>query len=80
LRARKGTLAFITEIELNLVKLPPKEVGLLCVHFNSVDESLRANLIAMKYAPSASELIDHFVLECTKDQSRADEEQILCTG
>src|SRR5678816_4562616 len=63
----EGTLAFITEIKLNLVPLPPKEVGLLCVHFNSIDEALRANLIALKYGPSASELIDHFILECTKD-------------
>jgi Fe-S oxidoreductase len=42
-------------------------VGLLCVHFNSIDESLRANLIALKYKPSASELIDHYILECTKE-------------
>ncbi len=63
----EGTLAFLTEIKLNVVPLPPKESGLLCVHFNSIDESLRANLIALQYGPSASELIDHYILECTKD-------------
>ena len=63
----EGTLAFITEIKLNVVPLPPKESGLLCVHFNTIDESLRANLIALKFKPSASELIDHYILECTKD-------------
>ncbi|MEO6289590.1 MAG: FAD-binding oxidoreductase, partial [Ginsengibacter sp.] len=63
----EGTLAFITEIKLNVIPLPPKEVGLLCVHFNSIDESLRANLIGLKYKPSASELIDSYILECTKD-------------
>lgn len=63
----EGTLAFITEIKLKVVPLPPKEAGLVCVHFNSIDESLRANLIALKYGPSASELIDHYILECTKD-------------
>ncbi len=63
----EGTLAFITEIKLNVEPLPPKEMGLLCVHFNSIDEALRANLIAMQYAPSASELIDHYILECTKE-------------
>src|SRR5215203_467459 len=63
----EGTLAFITEIKLNLVPLPPKELGLLCVHFNTIDEALRANLIALKYSPSASELIDHYILECTKN-------------
>lgn len=63
----EGTLAFITEIKLNVIPLPPKEVGLLCVHFNSIDEALRANLIGLKYKPSASELIDSYILECTKD-------------
>lgn len=63
----EGTLAFLTEIKLNVVPLPPGEVGLLCVHFNSVDESLRANLVALRYHPTASELIDHYILECTKD-------------
>lgn len=63
----EGTLAFLTEIKLNISPLPPKETGLLCIHFNTIDESLRANIIAMRYKPSASELIDHFILECTKD-------------
>src|SRR4030095_1491796 len=49
----EGTLAFITEIKLHLIPLPPRETGLLCVHFNSIDESLRANLIALTYKPSA---------------------------
>jgi FAD/FMN-containing dehydrogenase len=44
----EGTLAFITEIKLNVVPLPPKETGLLCVHFTSIDAALRANLIALK--------------------------------
>lgn len=63
----EGTLALLTEIRLNVVPLPPKESGLLCVHFNTIDEALRANLIALNYRPSASELIDHYILECTKD-------------
>jgi Fe-S oxidoreductase/FAD/FMN-containing dehydrogenase len=63
----EGTLAFITEIKLNVVPLSNKETGLLCIHFNSIDEALRANLIALKYKPGASELIDHYILECTKD-------------
>ncbi len=63
----EGTLAFITEIKLHVSPLPPKESGLLCVHFHSVEESLKANLIGLKYGPSASELIDHYILECTKE-------------
>ena len=76
----EGTLAFITEIKLNIVKLPPKESGLLCVHFNSIDESLRANLIALKYKPSASELIDHYILECTKDNIEQSKNRFFVQG
>jgi FAD/FMN-containing dehydrogenase/Fe-S oxidoreductase len=76
----EGTLAFITEIKLNVVPLPAKEVGLLCVHFNSIDESLRANLIALKYKPSASELIDHYILECTKGNIEQNKNRFFVQG
>jgi FAD/FMN-containing dehydrogenase len=76
----EGTLAFITEIKLNVVSLPPKEIGLLCVHFNSIDESLRANLIALQYKPSASELIDHYILECTKENKEQIKNRFFVQG
>lgn len=76
----EGTLALITEIKLNVVPLPPRETGLLCIHFNSIDESLRANLIALKYKPSASELIDHYILECTKDNIEQNKNRFFVKG
>ncbi len=76
----EGTLAFITEIKLNVVPLPLKETGLLCVHFNSIDESLRANLIGLKYHPSASELIDHYILECTKGNIEQSKNRFFVQG
>jgi FAD/FMN-containing dehydrogenase/Fe-S oxidoreductase len=62
----EGTLGFITELKMNVSPMPPKYQGVLCAHFKDVAESLRANLIAVKYNISASELIDHYILECTK--------------
>ncbi|GAA4310450.1 FAD-binding and (Fe-S)-binding domain-containing protein [Mucilaginibacter gynuensis] len=62
----EGTLAFITEIKLNLTPIPKGVSGLLCIHFNSVDDALNANLIALKHKPIVSELIDHYILDCTK--------------
>ncbi|WP_020529146.1 FAD-binding and (Fe-S)-binding domain-containing protein [Flexithrix dorotheae] len=62
----EGTLAFITEIKLHVNPTPPKYKALVCAHFTSVDESLRANLVALQHNPSACELMDHYVLECTK--------------
>src|SRR5712675_1920729 len=60
--------------------MPPGETGLLCVHFNSIDESLRANLIALKYGPSASELIDRYILECTKDNIEQSKNRFFVQG
>ena len=63
----EGTLCFLTEIKLNLVPLPPQTSGLVCAHFNSIDEALRATLIALKYQPFAVELIDSYILECAAE-------------
>ena len=66
LAGSEGTLAFITEIKLNLLPLPPKAKGLICVHFHTLEEALQANLICLKHDPGAVELMDHTILECTK--------------
>ncbi|WP_254411856.1 FAD-binding and (Fe-S)-binding domain-containing protein [Dyadobacter diqingensis] len=60
----EGTLCFLTEIKLNIIPLPPTTQGLLCAHFTSIDEALRATILALKYKPQAVELIDNYVLEC----------------
>ncbi|MFA4864428.1 MAG: FAD-linked oxidase C-terminal domain-containing protein, partial [Bacteroidales bacterium] len=67
LAGSEGTLAFTTEIKLNLVPLPPKEKILFCVHFNTLEDALQGNLVALKHKPGAVELMDRFILDCTKD-------------
>jgi FAD/FMN-containing dehydrogenase/Fe-S oxidoreductase len=62
----EGTLAFLTEITLRCEPLPPRESALLCLHCATIDEALKANLVALPYAPRSCELIDHHILECTK--------------
>lgn len=76
----EGTLMFITEIKLNLSPLPPPEIGLVCIHCHSVDESLRANVIAMQHRPTASELMDHYVLECTKSNIEQRQNRFFVEG
>jgi FAD/FMN-containing dehydrogenase/Fe-S oxidoreductase len=76
----EGTLAFITEMKLNIVPLPPPEDGLLCIHFHNVDEALRANVIAMGHHPSASELIDHYILDCTRDNAEQRQNRFFVRG
>jgi FAD/FMN-containing dehydrogenase/Fe-S oxidoreductase len=67
LAGSEGTLALTTEIKLNLVPLPPKVKGLVCVHFKSLEDAFQANLIALRHQPGAIELIDEVILEQTKD-------------
>lgn len=61
----EGTLFFMTEIKLHVDRLRTRPTGLLCIHFHSLDEALRANLVALKHKPLVSELMDHYILECT---------------
>lgn len=63
LAGSEGTLAFITELKLNLEPLPPKEKAVICVHCNSLDDALYGNLIARKFNPVAIELMDKTVLD-----------------
>jgi len=76
----EGTLFFITEIKLNCHPLPPKYKGLVCVHFNSIDQALRANLIALKHNPSASELMDDYILSCTKNNTEQAKNRFFLQG
>ncbi len=67
LTGSEGTLAFTTEAKLNLVPLPPAQKALVCVHFNTVMEAIRGNLIALKYLPGAVELMDDKILMLTRE-------------
>jgi FAD/FMN-containing dehydrogenase/Fe-S oxidoreductase len=67
LTGSEGTLAVTTEIKLNLIPLPPVNKALVCIHLKKRNEAFRANLIALKYKPSAVEMMDNRILELTED-------------
>ncbi len=68
LAGSEGTLALTTEITLNLDPLPPTHTALMCVHFKSIDASLRAVPLIMQHQPQplAVELMDKAIMDCTK--------------
>jgi len=66
LAGSEGTLAFFKRIKVNLIPLPPKYMGLVCAHFNTLEDSLLGNLIALKHHPRAVELMDDVILKCTE--------------
>lgn len=61
----EGTLFFGVEFELNCEPLPPPST-LMCAHFVTIHDALKATLIAMQHRPFGCELIDRHILECTK--------------
>lgn len=68
LAGSEGTLAMFTEIKIHCDPLPPPQLGLVCVHFESVLESLKAVQLVMQLKPRAVELMDKIILDCTKGQ------------
>jgi FAD/FMN-containing dehydrogenase/Fe-S oxidoreductase len=69
LTGSEGTLAVATEIKLNVVPVPPANKALVCVHLRKRNEAFRANLIALKFKPSAVEMMDDRILKLTEDNA-----------
>lgn len=67
LSGSEGTLAFTTEITIQLDDLPPVHSVLVVVHFNSIQESMEAVVVAMKHNLYMCELMDKTILDCTKN-------------
>ena len=76
----EGTLAFITEIKVHANPLPVNPSGLLCVHFNSLEDALKGNLIVLKHHPLVSELMDKYILECTKSNLEQSKNRFFVEG
>lgn len=76
----EGTLAFITSAKIRLTPIEPPHKILVCIHCISIDESLRANLVALKHLPSAVELMDHYIFEATKRNTGQIENRFFIEG
>ena len=76
----EGTLCFITEIKVSLDPLPPSEHMVLCAHCHSLEDSYRANLIALKHNPVAVELMDGKILELSKGNAAAEKNRFFVDG
>jgi FAD/FMN-containing dehydrogenase/Fe-S oxidoreductase len=69
LTGSEGTLAVTTEIKLNVITLPPVNKALVCVHLKKRNDAFKANLIALKFKPSAVEMMDNRILELTENNA-----------
>ncbi|HEV7348438.1 FAD-binding and (Fe-S)-binding domain-containing protein [Telluribacter sp.] len=76
----EGTLCFITEIKIGLVEVPPAAVGVICVHTTSLAEALHVNRVAMKHQPKASELVDKYIMDFTKEHHEYSKNRFFLEG
>ena len=80
LSGSEGTLAFSTSITLQLDALPPSESIMVCTHFKSINESLKATVIAMNHNLYNCELMDKTILDCTKNNRELAKNRFFLQG
>jgi FAD/FMN-containing dehydrogenase/Fe-S oxidoreductase len=80
LAGSEGTLAFTTKMKLNLIPVKNMKTGLVCAHFSSLQDAVKANIIALRHNPAAIELIDDYILDCTKDNIEQNKNRFFIQG
>ena len=80
LAGSEGTLAFITEIKVDLDLLPPKEKMVVCAHCDTLQKSFLGNLVALQFHPSAIELMDRNILELSKQNVEQQKNRFFVQG
>jgi FAD/FMN-containing dehydrogenase/Fe-S oxidoreductase len=76
----EGTLAVVHSMKLNLLDLPQPEVALICIHCHSLQESLQANITALKHPILASELVDEYILSFTEGHPNFEKDRGFIEG
>jgi FAD/FMN-containing dehydrogenase/Fe-S oxidoreductase len=80
LAGSEGTLAFTTEIKLNISSLQAPEVVVVAPHFKSIRETTKAVLTAMKHEPTACEMMDDLILQLTKGNIEQQKNRFFVEG
>ena len=80
LAGSEGTLAVVHNMKINLLEQPSKHVALVCIHCSTLQESLQANIIALTCQPTASELVDNFILSFTENHPNFAKERTFIEG
>lgn len=62
----EGTLGVVTEAVLHAVPLP-KERGVVCLQFRTVDDALESVTKILTCRPSAVEMMDHHIIELSRE-------------
>ena len=62
----EGTLAFTTEITLQLDPLPPQFTAMVATHYETLEACLNDVIVAMQHNLHTCEMMDNVILDCTK--------------
>ncbi len=80
LAGSEGTLCLTTKIRFRIDKLPPENEAVICAHFDSVDEAMKATVVVMTFEPYACELMDKTILDLTKGNIEQAENRFFVEG
>ena len=80
LSGSEGTLAFTTEITLQLDVLQPPHSAMIAAHFASIEECMLAVVPAMQSPLYTCEMMDKVILDCTKQNLKYKENRFFIEG
>ena len=80
LSGSEGTLAFTTQITLQLDDLPPNEAVMVASHYKSIDECLNDVSNTMKHNLYTCEMMDKIILDCTKNNTTQSKNRFFIQG
>ena len=80
LSGSEGTLAFTTEITLQLDELPPKYTAMVAAHFSSIEKCMLAVVPSMKSDLFTCEMMDKVILDCTNQNLKYKENRFFIEG
>lgn len=66
----EGTLAFTTEITLQLDSLPPEKTAMVAAHYHNLENCLNDVNNVMRHNLYTCEMMDNVILDCTKKNKK----------
>lgn len=80
LSGSEGTLAFTTEITLQLAKLPPKLSAMVVTHYHTLEDCLTDVVPTMQHNLHTCEMMDKTILDCTKNNREQLKNRFFVSG
>jgi len=77
LAGSEGTLAFTTEITLQIDRIPPVYSALVAAHFSSIEDCMLAVVPSMESDLYTCEMMDKIILDCTKQSLKYKENRFF---